>query len=779
MQSRTPARDARLCLLVLALLPLILFPDVFFLGNNFFTRDLARYHYPMKKIVRDTISSGAFPYWNRLYACGQPLAANPAYEVFYPPQWLIFLPDYNLGFRLHILVHLYIAEIGMYALLRSLRLSRKSSLFGAASWAFGGTYLSIVNLLPFFFSTAWLPLIALTVRRFVVAPSRRSFAAAALALGLQALVGEPMTMLQTWSLLALWGVTRAMGRSHRLRRAATNLLRVGAAVAGGICLALVQLVPAFDHARDSVRAAGFTFRTASYWSFPPLRIFELVFPQLLAVDRGFGRYYWSARFYDAGPLVYSFYAGLLAGCIAIALLFTRNSGRGFIALASSVSLLVAFGSYTPLYRLLFQAAIVRDIRYPEKFVIAVAFLVTVWAAVGAERILRGDRTLLRRTLLIAVGATAVAGAMLTATLLPGYTAAFRAFWKTPAWQTPLLASLARYGWSIAVLRGVLLVGVLAMAARMRSSRAVLVAVAAFVALDLGSFANELLPRVQRTFFDPPPLLAAVPLDPERSRILHEVDFDHKPTRWSVLFPELDGYWLTRNGLFPMTPATWGRSIALDLDTDQTYLQPTRDLLNVFLAVRHNADAARVMSSMLGVRYDIVLADFSGMQGHDIRDVIPVAVRSGPPAERYYFADEVIAVRSVRQVGQVLLSRRVSRRVAFVPLPVPIAPARVTSVAETPNAAVVDVDSSGESFLVASITDHRYWRALLDGRRVPIIRTNIALQGVVVPAGRHRITFAYHNPLIVPPLVISALTLLCSLAFLALARGGPLAKLIRR
>jgi hypothetical protein len=74
---------------------------------------VTRFYYPMKKVARDVILSGEFPSWNPNLSEGQPLAANPEFAVFYPPNWFLLLPDYDLAFRLHILFHYYIAAIGM------------------------------------------------------------------------------------------------------------------------------------------------------------------------------------------------------------------------------------------------------------------------------------------------------------------------------------------------------------------------------------------------------------------------------------------------------------------------------------------------------------------------------------------------------------------------------------------------------------------------------------------------------------------------------------------
>ena len=94
-----------LAIALLSILVTVPFVDVLFGAGRFYVRDLSRFYYPTKKILREIVRSGEFPYWNRYYAAGQPIAANPEYEVFYPPQWLILLPDYDVGYRLHILVH--------------------------------------------------------------------------------------------------------------------------------------------------------------------------------------------------------------------------------------------------------------------------------------------------------------------------------------------------------------------------------------------------------------------------------------------------------------------------------------------------------------------------------------------------------------------------------------------------------------------------------------------------------------------------------------------------
>src|SRR5256712_13480744 len=207
--ASVPVRSRRADALAAASLALIVtlaFADVLIGVNNFYMRDLTRYYYPTKQILREIVYGGEFPYWNRYFSAGQPLAANPEHEVFYPFTWLILLPSYDLGFRLLILIHIYIGLLGMYALLRSMELRPFAAWFGAMAFGMGGMYLSEVNLLPILFCAAWLPLTCMFVRRFLLRPDIRDFAAACLFFGLQFLVAEPTTIMQSGFLIGMYAL---------------------------------------------------------------------------------------------------------------------------------------------------------------------------------------------------------------------------------------------------------------------------------------------------------------------------------------------------------------------------------------------------------------------------------------------------------------------------------------------------------------------------------------------------------------------------------------------
>jgi uncharacterized membrane protein YfhO len=76
-----------------------------------------------------------------------------------------------------------------------------------------------------------------------------------------------------------------------------------------------------------------------------------------------------------------------------------------------------------------------------------------------------------------------------------------------------------------------------------------------------------------------------------------------------------------------------------------------------------------------------------------------------------------------------------------------------------------------------VSDSYYpgWRAAVDGRPVPLLRTNVLLRGVPVPAGRHQVRLWFAPLSVRLGFALSALTLVANGAALAWAgwtgRGG--------
>jgi hypothetical protein len=532
--------------LILTGVVIVLFADVLFLGNNFWFRDLFVYHFPMKKIVRDTIASGQFPWWNPWWGGGQPMIANPAYEIFYPPQWLIFIGSYPFGFALHIVAHVVIALVGMYAFLRSIPLRIEAAMFGALSFGLSGFFFGTMTNLPTFFVWAWAGVVGWA---FLRAIRGGRIATAAIALAMPLLVFEPMALAQMLALVIV-------GAAYLDRR---SLPRVLAAIGVAIAICAVVIIPAVDHTRDSIRSRGFSRDLAADYSLPPERPIELIAPRFFGVLPDI-RTWWGYRFFGARgtPYLMSIYCGVAVIILAIAAMVRRVRGWTLVLAICAVSYVLAIGS--PLFFLLSDAS-GHSIRYPEKFIGAALVTLIVFAAMALDRI-----AWIRR----AVVGAAVAVAVTLWVLVPLMSMDFSAFWHAPE----ELASVARgemiFAACIATMWAIVLW-------KFGTSRIYTWIAALLLLIDLGGLSNEILPRMPRRFFTTPPVAAE--LEPGSTIFHRGVWTQEKIARqWERANQPL----AMRNGMRGYTPALWGFRSVLEPDIDGTDLLPTYDLLNAML-----------------------------------------------------------------------------------------------------------------------------------------------------------------------------------------------------
>ncbi len=735
-------RDAGAIAILVAVVTLM-FSDVLFLGRTFYFRDVTRFYYPMKKVTRDIILSGDFPSWNPYLSQGQPLAANPEFAVFYPPHWLLLLPNYELAFRLHILLHYFVAAIGVYVLLRSWRLRIASAMFGAIAYTFGGLLLSLSNLLPYLFCLAWLPWLLFFLGR----DSRRDTALATICLALILLGGEPVTIAQCMLIAGVYVVAR-----RAFRRGAFVLV-------AALLIASVQIVPAADHLRDSVRSRPFSFKLVSMWSTPPIRAAELLVPRALGPVSEHARFFWGTAVYGwVDPFYLSIYPGLLVAALAIGALVVRRRGWMFVAAGLVAGFVLAIGSHTPLLQMLYDARLFSSFRYPEKFLILAIVPLTGFAAFAFDRVLDGDARLLNAAVAIAFATALVCAIVALATFSPHYADAFMRFWKIEI--DPVrgrMAYLSLAVWSGGIARALLVAIVLLLRKRMTPERWSALAIVVLLA-DLGLERPSVAETMPREFLTERP--ASIPAIRGDVRVFHQADWYNTTGIARLYFDLPEMYWVVRNGGYPNFQAAWGIESALNRDIDRTALLPTGDLLDAMAELRSRTpryyEPLMAMTNA-GYRAMFLPPDRAG-RGSNIRPIVFVPT---PTNARYSFADSVAAPRDF--IAR-LASGQWTRRMAFVDGPPPSATGQVVSVSERSNATNLRVQATGDALLVISITRHKYWHATIDGRAATRLPANIAFQALRVPAGTHDIRLWYDNPLVRWFGIVSLLSLAALIAY---------------
>ena len=748
MTDRATRRQDLLASLFLVALVTAWFWRVLFGGQLFYTRDIYGYHYPMKKIVRDAMLSGELPVWSPYFGAGQPIAANPAWELFYPPQWLILLPDFHFGMTLHIVVHFYICALGLYFLLRSLGAGPPASVLGAMAFTLGGPMISLIRTLPLLFSMAWAPVMFLFARRYFLSGSRRDLLLTMLFGGMQALVAEPTTMLQTWLLIGFYMLYRLWHTPAAKRGAQFRSLAMGAAllVAGSLTVAAAQIVPMFDFIPDSVRSQALEYKTmVAAWSLATSRPLEMFYPQLFQSLSNVNGTAWIATLYTLGePFVANFYIGAVIAIFFIAGLIAWQRGAGLVVGSFVFFYLVAIGEHTPLLRFLYDVGIFKSMRFPEKFGLACALVAVIWGALTADRLFRGEQRIRRAVLWVVLG-WAVLALLLLATA-----------YNVPAWH-----------WLMTFARGAVIVAVV-LAMRKRPHPAWPAALIALTALDL-AHVRAINLTITRHYFTPPPITQKLSADKNQYRLFHAAEWD-----WKYAMPHADVYfmssmgrwWSLRNSLMPRNGAYWGYRYGIDTDYDQTYLKPTADFVLVFRMLRDSGAAGweNTLMAMSNAWYRASFRDFASeakRTGEQFEQMMPVDFVPAPqPYPRYYFADQLVPYAETIEFARSILNTAWSPRVAFVKGDVFVPQDGIVRTwSETWRTIRVEAESSGRSLLVMSVTPHKYWRARVDGNEVKPRVVNVGYQGIELAPGKHTVTMEYVNPLIVPSMILSIVALL--------------------
>jgi hypothetical protein len=783
--ERQRSRRADILALVgLAALVTLFFSDVLFGLSRFYTRDLAQYYVPTKTIIRELVLAGEFPWWNPYYAAGQPMAANPEYEIFYPLQWLIFLPDFELGYKLHVLLHIYLIVCTSFLLLRSFRLGIPASLFGAISWGLGGVAISMINLLPMLFAVAWMPLIFLFARRLLSSFRKSDAAAFVLFAGVQILVGEPTTLIQTWLILGGYAVWTIWRRSRWGPSPWRVFLIFVLLFLWSVAIGSVQLIPAIDHVRDTERARGLAYEEVMGWSFPPVRILELSHPFLFGYIDDEGRMAWWGRtLYEQrrSPFILRIYSGALLIPLLIAGLCSRRPGRLPLALIVIPFLAVALGANTPLLPTIYNLGLPIPFRFPEKFMLMVVFAIVVFSSFTLDRILRGDRELLRRALIAAASLTGTFALMMIFSRTSVYESFFLDLWATePSRFADRMVLLSRRGWIFAlVAMGSSAIALAAFYLRTSSARLWQAVVIAVLVLELLPIHYDTIPRIESEFYEPPEVVGALDADRGGYRIFHQMDW-YERGRHGEGYQRLGkgAIWATRNGMFPMLPAAWGFRTVLEKDYDLTHLQSTSDLVRSMWEVQMSGQEewAGFFLPISNVRYVAVARPLQ----EELRrvadrpwEIQPADFVRVPHLPRYYFADTIHRISSRTEFVREISANVPEARTAFVDLP-PFEPARseITSVDERSSAVVLHVRTEGKAFLVLSVTPHKYWRATIDRSPSTLHVVNIGYQGIVVPPGEHEIELVYRNPITVATAFLSIVAMLTAMMILFLGWLRP-------
>jgi hypothetical protein len=400
--------------LLAATLALVFFWKIVFTNLILVGVDSFLYFYPYKAYVAQALGSGRFPLWNPHLFMGAPLFANMQTAILYPLHWpFLWLPAPR-QVAASVVLHVILAGWGALAYARrSLTLNWPGALAAAIIFALGGFVGAQVEHINQLNVVAWLPWVFLLLDMSVKSKNRLApMLGLGLVVALMLLAGHAQATYICLVGLGLYVVTGGWGqrandkdqisnlkdqtsngkdqisgdeplaalRSYLVSRSPYLGVFVIAAVVG-VLLAAVQLLPALELSRLSVRSGGLPYREVVAVSLRPWQLHYTLLPPFGAdLSQVFGEAYSE----------YVAYVGVIGlGLAAFGLLrgWRRRPGTRFFALLAAGGLFLGLGGFNPFYYLLYIIVPGFDLfRAPARWMLLYAFGVAMLAGIGMEAI---------------------------------------------------------------------------------------------------------------------------------------------------------------------------------------------------------------------------------------------------------------------------------------------------------------------------------------------------------------------------------------------------------
>jgi membrane protein YfhO len=679
--------------------------------------DLAFANLPWRAAVREALSNGRFPFWNRFVLGGNPLLAAAQAGIFHPATWLGILLPVALSWTFSCAFTLFLGLLAGYLFFRELALTEPAALIGAAGWGLS-TYLVFWNGWSVGPATAAFPLLLLGLRRLARGGERGvAITVAALLLSLSA--GHPESLFHSCTAAGLYFAADLVALVASRRRAASRRALGGALAAGALAVLLSgpQLFPLLEaiprSAEYRVRSRAVAAGGASQ-SVAPREAAARLVPAVLPFAHGiYGKSPVQAEREDGSGMPLAYAGAVLFPFAALGLARGRD-GRALFAAAAAAGLLLGASAPGLIDLLTRLPGFALALNY--RLVFLAGFGVSGLAALGAERALEegGARRLaiasVACALVLAAAAFAARGLLRERALPDDFVAAQAAFEIAPLALLAAAAVLWRRRGARVLAAGIVLL-------------------AAQRALEMG---GTYPPRPRVELAPALPELDAARRDPGR---VVARGGDLRPNGAALLgLEDVRGY----------------ESIVLDrfADTFPLWCVPQHASFN------RVDDLARPFLGFLSARFAVAAPGAAAPPGWTVRSrSASLSLFENPLALARAFAPRrILAEPDPSRVLSAMAAARDFSEIAWVSsLPGGAAalanPASELSARRAGADLVIEASaaSSVPLFVVTSLPDWPGWRARSDRSRLETQTVNHAFVGVWLPPGTVRARLSYAPP----------------------------------
>lgn len=370
-------------LYLIGLLAVLFLAPVLFHPCFYCYRDILLYEYGDRKSLVDAYLNGDILLWFPYRFCGTPYLANIAKGCFHPFHILFFFFSFHLGFKLFILLSLWLAGYGMYAWLRLWKLQRLSALLSALGFMLSGILLGSIPNFCYFLSYVWIPAVFAVFHLAIARTSWPWLIATAFMSTFQLFSGDPQS----------WVITNVLLFPYYFLIRKTTNWKTSLLHAVGIftvlviliaALGAIQILPTWELWQNSNRKSGLNFEEVTKWSLTLIQCLQFFCP----APQGYPTIAWFGGTAENIPFLSSVFVGTaVLFLLGTGLLLPGGRLKWFAVIGALGFLLLSWGDNLPLYQYVWQyIPFFNSFRYPSKYMIFVFFFIYTMVGIHFEKL---------------------------------------------------------------------------------------------------------------------------------------------------------------------------------------------------------------------------------------------------------------------------------------------------------------------------------------------------------------------------------------------------------
>lgn len=349
--------------------------------------DVISYSYPIRDLVTKIVSEGSIPLWNPYMFSGMPLLADWQAAVFYPLNIFMVLFGSMVGWIIMIILQPFLSLLFMYALLRTFKLSRTSSIFGSIIFAFSA-FMQIFLEYNYLQGGVWLPLLLLGVEKYIQKSNKIWLGLISLIIFITLSAGNFQVSLFSLIITATFFVFRAKSCNQKIHTYFNFFIFYFL----GLGLISIQIIPTIELFMYSIRSVDSNIAQQNFGLLPLKQIITFLAPDFFgnpatANSTAF-LYHETAGYFGIIPLIFVLYA----------IIKDKDFVTKFFTTVFFISLILLFDTILGRLLFIFKVPLIST-SYASRILYLLTFSAAILAAIGMDRFNKKDKIVTRINLL--------------------------------------------------------------------------------------------------------------------------------------------------------------------------------------------------------------------------------------------------------------------------------------------------------------------------------------------------------------------------------------------